>query len=131
MTPDRRGAIARRCLAFTAGAAACFYVGWNVWWLSAGRLPPSILQWTTGVPVPSTGFTRSALAALRGDVASSLSWNPFLVPFCVLLAASAFFVVRRAARRERIVLPPRLARAWFVVLPLAWIVKLVQGPAWW
>jgi hypothetical protein len=106
-------------------------VGWNGFWIGRGLLPPSILNYFTGLPVPTTGFTRSQLALLRGDVGASLAWNALGVPIVVLLVLTAIVLARRVVEGGRLVIPQRLATAWIAVLAAAWVVKLVQGPQWW
>jgi hypothetical protein len=114
-----------------AAFGACFYVAWNIVWIAGGHLPPSILQAFTGWPVATTGMTRSVKAALRGDVATSLSWNAFTVPVCVLLCATAVALIRRRSAGRSLVIPASLARIWMLVLAAAWVLKLAQGPQWW
>lgn len=57
-------------------------------------------QLTTHLPCPGCGMTRSVSCAVRGDVASSVSYHPFGI---VLLAVLASAIVVHA-------LPPRLRR---------------------
>ncbi|MFB6355076.1 MAG: DUF2752 domain-containing protein [bacterium] len=108
-----------------------FYLGWNVWWLSRGYLPPSILKYFTGVPVSTTGLTRSVRSAWHGNFITSFYWNPFTVPILFLFVFSIVYTLIRFYRRKEMVFPSYLAWSWGIVLVLAWVVKLLQGPTWW
>lgn len=121
----------RSAFALAACAATGFWIAWNGTWLSAGRVPPSILHHFTGLPVATTGFTRSLGAAVEGRWADSLAWNPFTAAFLALLAASGWFLARALRERRPLLLPAPVARAWCAVIGAAWLVKGVQGPRWW
>ncbi len=125
-----RGPRRLRLPAVVGGVAAAGWVVWNVAWLASGHLPPSLLYHSTGVPVATTGFTRSLRALARGDLAESVCWNAFSVPIVALYVTSFALLGVALVRRTRPVLPPLVARAWLVVLAAAWIVKLVQAPHW-
>jgi hypothetical protein len=38
-----------------------------------------------GIPCPTCGMSRSLISLVNLDVCSSLSYNPFTIPFCFLL----------------------------------------------
>lgn len=106
-------------------SAVAVYLGWNAWWLSAGRIPPSMLTGATGIPSPTTGGTRSFLALLDGDLATSLYYNPMTIPILGLLAVTVGQVIFRG-RGENWLVP-----AWLIVLSVAWIAKLMSPSATW
>jgi len=107
------------------------YVLWNGYWLAGGQVPPSMLRELVGWPVPSTGMTRSLVALLDGQWATSLYWNALTVPVLGLYLASLGTVGWLLVHRRRLALPRWQGWAWGVLLIGAWIVKLVQGPASW
>jgi hypothetical protein len=107
------------------------YLVWNVYWLSRGRLPPSILLELTGVPVPTTGFTRSWISLFRGNWGDFFLWNPFSIPLVVLLVLSAASLGRSYLRGRPLLLEKPLAWGWLIVLAAAWVTKLAMGSAWW
>lgn len=123
--------VARPTLALAAAVAAGFWLAWNGTWLLEGRFPASILKHFTGLPVATTGFTRSLGAAFEGQWTDSLAWNPFTAAFLALFASSAWFLARARRERRPLLLPSTVARAWFAVIGAAWLVKGVQGPRWW
>ena len=98
-------------------ALACLpaYLGWNVWFIVQGQVPPSILYGTTGWPAPTTGGTRAMLALFAGDFATYARMNPFAVLFVLLLGASAWALLRRGA------LGRTLSVGWLGVLASAWV----------
>jgi hypothetical protein len=108
-----------------------FYLLWNVAWLFSATIPPSILTAMLGVPSPTTGGTRSLLAALRGEWTEAFLWNPLLPVYAGLLAYSAVVLGLQFIRRERLVLKPAVARFWMLALVTGWIVKLAIGPRYW
>lgn len=120
-----------RPLVLLALFAFAFYVAWNAYWLSRGVLPPSILKGVLGVPAPTTGMTRSCRALLAGNPAEAVCWNAFTLPILGLYMASLTVFVRSLCSRRRVVLPVPMVWLWGILLTGAWIVKLVQGPAWW
>jgi hypothetical protein len=112
-------------------AATGIWLAWNATWIAGGSAPPSILKWATGLPVPTTGFTRSLRAWADGRWTEALAWNPFAPVFVGLLAASAIVLAQAALRRRPLLLPRPLAGAWLGTLAAAWILKAAQGPRWW
>jgi hypothetical protein len=126
-----RIAVSRAAWALAAAGAAGFWLAWNATWLAGGTVPPSILRHFTGLPVATTGITRSLRAAAEGRWADSLAWNPFAIAILALLAGSGWILLRAHRERRALLLPVPVARAWFAVLGAAWLVKGVQGPKWW
>lgn len=114
-----------------ACAALGFWIAWNGTWIARGTAPPSILRHFTGLPVATTGLTRSVRAAAEGRWADSLAWNPFTFAILALLGASGWFLLRALRERRPLLLPRPVGRAWLAVLAAAWLVKGVQGPKWW
>ncbi|HEX5614778.1 MAG TPA: DUF2752 domain-containing protein [Acidimicrobiia bacterium] len=68
--------------------AAALLVGGALWQLSPIH-PPLVcpLRATTGIPCPFCGMTRAVTAAVRGDVAASLRYNPGGIVLVVLAIA--------------------------------------------
>jgi len=112
-------------------ATLTIYVGWNLYWLARLQVPPSLFQSLSGLPCPTTGCTRSVFALGRGEVLESLRFNALAIPICLLLVVSATQLAWQLAARQRMVLGRPLAVLWGVILPLAWIVKLLGDPAYW
>lgn len=112
-------------------AALGLYLAWNAWWLARASIPPSMLRAVCGLPAPTTGMTRSWLALVHGDFSRALLWNPLSVPIALLYLWSVAVLVRNIVGREQVMLDPRLARAWIVLLAMAWVTKFVLGPEWW
>jgi hypothetical protein len=104
------------------------------WWgvhLATGRLAPSIWSSLTGLPCPTTGFTRSLLALMAGDFRESLLLNPLTTVFLLLLALSLACLAWKWKERRRLVLSPPLAALWAVTLVAAWAFKFLLGPKYW
>lgn len=94
-------------------------------------IPPSILKGVFGIPAPTTGMTRSTLAFLDGDWVTAFLWNPFTLPFCLLLFCTALEIAWKAVRKQRLVLSKPLVIAWPTILLAAWITKGAMGAQWW
>jgi hypothetical protein len=114
-----------------ARASFAAYLAWNILWLASGKLPPSMLLGIVGIPCPTTGFTRSLASLLHGDVRASLLWNPFTIPFLILLALSFHKLSLAALRKKEILLPKWMAAAWLITLIAAWFSKFLLGRAYW
>jgi hypothetical protein len=112
-------------------AAFLGYAAWNAVWLLRGRLPPSICSYCTGLPCPTTGFCRSLLAAVHGDLGSAFLFNTFTLPYLLLLFLSAAVLLRQSACRRVLALPPLLVRAWCFALCFGWAAKFVVGREYW
>ena len=108
-----------------------FYLLWNAAWLFSGMVPPSILTGILGVPCPTTGGTRSLLAALRGEWILAFLWNPLVPVYVGLLAYSAVVLGLQSIRRQKLVLRPAAARLWMLALVIGWLAKFVIGPQYW
>jgi hypothetical protein len=114
-----------------ARASFAAYLAWNILWLAAGKLPPSMLLGIVGIPCPTTGFTRSLASLLHRDVRASLLWNPFTIPLLILLALSFHKLSLAAIRKKELLLPKWMAAAWLITLIAAWLSKFLLGRAYW
>src|SRR5437899_2379163 len=104
---------AMRILAWALLAA---YLVWNVYWLTRGRIPPSLFLALTGLPAPTTGGTRSILRLLEGDWRESLRCHPLAVPIALLFLLSLGWLLGRGLTRRRLVLPEWFLWTWGVCL---------------
>ncbi len=111
-----------RCCAI---AMIATYGVWQVYWLSRGQLPPAILLAATGLPAPTTGGTRSLVCLIQGDLVGSLQHNAMTIPIIFMAFGSVAWVTGQAMRGNRARLPNRIGLAWFVLLLLAWSLKLL------
>jgi hypothetical protein len=114
-----------------ARASFAAYMAWNIVWLVSGKLPSSMLLAILGIPCPTTGLTRSLASLLHGDFRASLLWNPFTIPFLILLALSLHALSLAALRKKELLLPKWMAAAWYAVLVMAWLSKFLLGRAYW
>ena len=116
----------------TGMCALLAYLLWNTWWLGHGHIPPSMLLKLGGIPAPTTGMTRSWVRLLEGQTVEGLLWNPLAVPLTILYAATlGWFVCAVVFRGLKPNLPSLVVKAWAILLPAAWCIKLLQGPSWW
>lgn len=106
-------------------SSLCVYVAWNAFWLTSGKIPPSLLYALTGMPCPTTGGTRSFLLLLDGEIHQSIIYNPMTVPIIALLLATLIRLNYLLCVREKVELTNRWLIAWLVVLGLAWSSKLL------
>jgi hypothetical protein len=107
------------------------YVAWNVVWLSRGFLPPSLLNYFTGLPCPTTGCGRSLCALWAGDLLTAVLSNPFTLLYIALICLSGAAILQRCLRGRELVLPPLLVRAWCFALCAGWAAKFVLGREYW
>jgi hypothetical protein len=107
------------------------YVGWNLFCLAHGQIPPSLFKVMTGLPCPTTGCTRSLRCLAAGEWLGSLLYNPLAVPFCLLVLISLTCLAWRAVGRHKLLLPAPLCWAWLGTLCAAWVFKLVQPATYW
>lgn len=77
--------------------------------------PPCLLHRWTGLPCPTCGGTRAALALVRGDIVAAWGWNPLVtVGLLALVVANAYAAVVLLFR-----------------LPCLRLDAAVAGAAWW
>lgn len=107
------------------------YLAWNVRWLAASRVPPSILIEIFGIPAPTTGMTRSTVALLDGEWKTAFLWNPLTIPCYLILAWTAVEILPKLRRKQHLALSKPLAVSWPALLLTAWVTKFMLGPQWW
>ncbi len=108
-----------------AAALLVVYLGWQVFWLAQGQIPPALFLALTGLPAPTTGGTRAVLHFSHGEWRESLACNPMALPITLLAVASLAAVVATRLRRGRWRLPRGFGAAWLAVLVIAWVLKLL------
>lgn len=87
-----------------------------------------ILLRVTGYPCPGCGFTRAALALLRGDLAASLRYHPLALPGAVLLAVTVALAVALPDEHPLWARWVRYAlNASAVALVVAWVARVALG----
>jgi Protein of unknown function (DUF2752) len=102
------------------------YVGWQLFWLAQGRLPPALFLALTGLPAPTTGGTRSMRALFTGDWQAAVRYNPLALPMTLLFVASVAWLLTCGMTRGRWRLPRQFLVAWLALLAVAWVFKLGQ-----
>jgi len=117
-----------KCCALSAFVGYAF---WNGFWLVHGRLPLSIWTALTGLPCPSSGMTRSLHALLIGNYANCILYNPFTIPFLLLLGYSVYRLLIAWKSKSDLLLPPFLSCLWLISIAAAWILKFLIGRAYW
>lgn len=127
----RMKAVLHRLLQLLASLGFVAYCAWWAFWLSHGRLPPAPIKAISGLPAPTTGYTRSLLCLMRGDVSTAFLWNPFSIPITALFLASIGWLAVRLLMRREILLPLCFLYAWIAILALAWGAKLLGNPHHW
>ncbi len=118
-------------LRWLAIAAAAVYVGWNLYWLAQGRIPPAIFYALTGLPAPTTGGVRAIQALARGEWSLSWQYNAMALPLTALFAFSVLLPVMRWATGRPASLPRWIVPAWIVLLLIAWVFKLTSDSVYW
>jgi hypothetical protein len=89
-----------RQLAYLWLAAAASAVSLRPLWLTiAPLLRPCIFRSLTGVPCPSCGTTRAAMAFLDGDIVAALAANPLAAVSGLIFVIGAPLAVLWAAAR--------------------------------
>ena len=104
----------------------------HVAWLGEDLEMPCTLRLIWGVPCWACGMTRAFVAGIRGDLAAAWAFNPAGLWLLAVVAAQVPY------RLVRIRWPARLPGTWqpdailvgvsAVVVLVAWIVRLLQGP---
>jgi hypothetical protein len=94
-------------------------------------LPPCFFRSLTGVPCPTCGGTRAALALAQGDVGAALRANPLVTVALALLVGGglvigALALAGRGVRRPGRV-PGWVRAALVVVLAANWFWLIVDG----
>lgn len=103
-------------LRYSAIIAFGFYLLWNLYFLLNAQLPPSILYELTGIPSPTTGMYRSAIALVYLDLNGFLMNNPLVVLFIPILAFILISLSVSCFRRKELELKKQYTSALFVTL---------------
>ena len=90
---------------------------------------PCTFKWLTGLPCPFCGVTRSLASLLRGELAESLLFNPFALPFFYLFTALLLAPALAPAAGFRPARPR--AALWAALIILAWAAKLALPSRYW
>ncbi len=123
-TPSREA----RQLALLWGVAAAAAVALRPFWLAlAPLLPACPMRAATGVPCPTCGTTRTAVALLSGDFPAALLANPLAAVVAVgFVVGGALAVIWVCARGPAPVLSQRISPA----LRAAIVAVLLANWAW-
>lgn len=123
--------LAVRGLRIFAAALLITYIAWNALWFSQGRLAPSLFMGLTGLPGPTTGFTRSLLQLLHGNIIESLRFHPFTIPIILMAIATVASLLRNGAQKQQWRIDQRLLIPWLLLILIGWVIKLAASPAYW
>lgn len=118
-------------LKITGTLLFCFYLYHNAYWLSIGKVPPSIAIQYLGIPCPTTGCTRSLISLYNFDLLKSLCYNPLTIPYIALLCCSLLIVAVKAKNNQSILLPRFIGIIWLLCLSLGWASKFILGQRYW
>lgn len=109
----------------------CFYILWNMFWLSKLQFPPSILTYYTGFPCPTTGCIRSITSLARGNTLDFFLYNPFTFPFLGLLVTTVVIFFGQLIRGKQLLIKQPLVNVWFFTLFVSWLSKFIIGKNYW
>ena len=93
--------------------------------------PPSIFEYCTELPSPTTGMTRSLVLLREGDWRSFFLFNPLTSVYLALTGISAVILVKQRIQGKRLALPSFLAWSWLIALALGWLLKFAIGNKYW
>ncbi len=115
----RPASVEERQLAALWGVAAAGALALRPFWLVlAPTMQACPLRTLTGIPCPTCGTTRAAVAFLHGDLLGAFVWNPLAAVAAVAFFAGGGLAVVWALGRLPMPVVPR---------PPAWAVRLVVG----
>jgi hypothetical protein len=98
-------------------AAASALVLRPIWQIAAPLLRPCTFRSLTGVPCPTCGTTRTALAILDLDVVSAFTVNPLAATVGLVFFVGGVFALVWALARGRVpVIEGRFRRGWLLAL---------------
>lgn len=103
-----------------------FYVCWNVFYISQGFIPASILYKLTGVPSPTTGMYRSFIGLINMDYETYIIYNPFVIPFILLLLITAVVIVKRIKNRQPVLINNILKNSYLLIFVISEIWLIIR-----
>lgn len=115
-----------KTITFLALVAFTFYICWNVYFLSLKQIPPSIIYKLTGIPSPTTGMFRSFVGLITLNKDTYFLNNPFLVPFLLILSITLYDILKKAIRKQPILISNSLGISYFIVLILSEFWMLIK-----
>lgn len=79
------------------------------------------IRYITGIDCPGCGMTRALLALLKGDLAASIAFHPFLLPSILLFGMTVVSYLKSNKKAAEICL-----YIWSAGMLICWIIKLVN-----
>lgn len=108
-----------------------FYVFWNLYWISNYSIPPSIFNYFTGLPCPTTGCTRSLNCLFNKEYKQFFLFNVCTVPYIVLIGLSFFSILSNYILFGMLKISNYLALSWWFTLSIGWFFKFLIGKNYW
>lgn len=102
------------------------YVCWNVFYLSHGIIPASILYKLTGIPSPTTGMYRSFIGLITMNKDVYFSYNPFVIPFILLLLITGVVIVKRIKNRQPVLINNILGNSYLLIFVISEIWLIIR-----
>lgn len=90
-----------------------------------------LLKSVTGIPCPTCGFTRSCHVLMQGNLLDCLKYNPFSLAYISGLGILCVLSLRAIRQRKPFELSRPVSAAVFVILGLAWLLKLLGPREFW
>lgn len=115
-----------RLLALCAFLGFILYVGWNMFYVSKGNIPPSILYKLTGIPSPTTGMYRSFIGIVQMDYRVYITNNPFVIPFIILLLYTIVIIATKYKNEQPLRISNSMGLSYMLVFAISEIWMLIK-----
>ena len=95
-------------------------------YLLKGIIPPSIMYKLIGIPSPTTGMYRSYIGFIQMDNKVYITYNPFVVPFIILLSCTAVILAVKYIKRQPLLITNGIGLSYLLILVFSEIWMLIK-----